>query len=136
MDRDTHFTHRFPAMMISRRFKAGCLMTLLIGFCLGIGFVFGILAQQAWKKKTEDPVFMKWAAMKQLEKLKPDEAQRQKFEQKTDKAVAEMMTFKGQAMHNIWDIIDRTCTELEQDITTAQKDVWSHIKPQRPKNSQ
>ena len=119
-------------MMFSRRFKAGCLMTLLIGFCLGIGFVFGVLSHQAWKKKTEDPVFMKWAAMKQLEKLKPDEAQRQKFEQKTDKAVAELMTFKGQAMHNIWDIIDRTCTDLEQDLTPEQKESWLKLRPKRP----
>ena len=107
-------------------------MMLLVGFCLGIGFVFGILAHQSWKKKTEDPVFMKWAAMKQLEKLKPDEAQRQKFEQKTDKAVAELMTIKGQALRTIWDIIDRTCTDLEQDLTPAQKETWSKLRPKRP----
>jgi hypothetical protein len=119
-------------MMISRRFKAGCLMTLLIGFCLGIGFVFGILAQQVWKKKTEDPAFMKWAAMKQLGKLKPDEAQRQKFELKLDGAVAELMALKGQAMRGIWDIIDRTCGELEQDLTPAQKEPWAKLRPKRP----
>jgi hypothetical protein len=119
-------------MMISRRFKAGCLMTLLVGFCLGIGFVFGILAHQSWKKKTEDPVFMKWAAMKQLEKLNPDEGQRQKFEQKTDKAVAELITYKGQAIHTIWEIIDRTCTEIEQDLTPEQKAKWPKLRPKRP----
>lgn len=119
-------------MMISRRFKAGCLMTLLIGFCLGIGFVFGILAHQAWKKKTEQPEFMKWAAMKHLEKLNPDETQRQKLRTRVDAAVAELTSVKNQATHTVWDILDRTASEIDQDLTPAQKETWQKIKPQRP----
>lgn len=119
-------------MMISRRFKAGCLMTLLIGFCLGIGFVFGILAHQAWKKKTEQPEFMKWAAMKHLKKLEPTPEQLPKIEAKVDAAIAELMTFKAQALRNIWDILDRTSGEIDQDLTSEQKEQWSKIKPQRP----
>jgi hypothetical protein len=119
-------------MMISRRFKAGCLMTLLIGFCLGIGFVFGILAHQAWKKKTEQPEFMKWAAMNHLKKLEPTPEQLPKIEAKVDAAIAELMTFKAQALRNIWDILDRTSGEIDQDLTSEQKEQWSKIKPQRP----
>jgi hypothetical protein len=119
-------------MILSRRFKAGCLMTLLIGFCLGIGFVFGVLAHQAWKKKTEDPVFMKWAAMKQLDKLQPTPEQRPKLEAKVDAAITELMTFKATALHTLWDILDRTITEIETDLSPEQKAEWSRLKPKRP----
>ena len=118
-------------MMISRRFKAGCLMTLLIGFCLGIGFVFGFLGHQAWKKKTEDPAFMKWVVMNQLKKLKPTTEQHQKFETRVDDAITELMDFKKEAHNHIWDIIDRTTGDIEQDLTPAQKEEWSKIKPKR-----
>lgn len=123
-------------MMISRRFKAGCLMTLLIGFCLGIGFVFGFLAHQTWKKKTEDPAFMKWAAMNHLKKLKPTPEQHQKFETRVDGAITDLMSFKKQATMHIWDIIERTEGEIEQDLTPAQKEEWSKIRPKRPAEPQ
>lgn len=119
-------------MMSSRRFKAGCLMTLLIGFCLGIGFVFGFLGHQAWKKKTEDPAFMKWVVMNQLNKLKPTTEQQQKFEARVDGAVTELMDFRKEAHNNIWDIIERTTGGIEQDLTPAQKEEWTKIKPKRP----
>lgn len=119
-------------MMISRRFKAGCLMTLLVGFCVGIGFVFGILAHQAWKKKTEQPEFMKWAAMRHLEKLQPTPEQRPKLEAKVDSTIAELMTFKAQAMRTIWDTLDRASADIDQDLTPEQKAKWSELKPKRP----
>jgi hypothetical protein len=119
-------------MILSRRFKAGCLMTLLVGFCLGIGFVFGILAHQAWKKKTEQPEFMKWVAMNHLKKLQPTPEQLPKLEAKVDTAITELMTFKAQALRNIWDILERTTSEIDQDLTPEQKKEWSRIKPKRP----
>ncbi len=119
-------------MMISRRSKVGCLMTLLVGFCLGIGFVFGILAHQAWKKKTEDPAFMKWAAMNHLNKLELTAEQLPKLEARVDAAIAELMTFKAQALRSIWDIIERTSMEIDQDLTPKQKKEWSRIKPKKP----
>jgi hypothetical protein len=122
-------------MMISRRFKAGCLMTLLIAFCLGIGFVVGILAQQAWKKKTEDPAFMKWAAMKHLDKLEPSAEQRLKMEAQVDQAVAELMRLKSTALKNIWDIIDRTGLAIDQELDGQQKERWQQLKPQRPEEA-
>lgn len=122
-------------MIISRRFKAGCLMTLLIGFCLGIGFVFGILAHQAWKKKTEQPEFMKWAAMKHLEKLQPTAEQRPKLEARVDATIAELMTFKAEAMNRIWQVIDQATQEVDEDLTPAQKAEWEKIRPRRSKES-
>jgi hypothetical protein len=119
-------------MMISRRSKVGCLMTLLVGFCLGIGFVFGILAHQAWKKKTDDPAFMKWAAMNHLKKLEPTPEQVPKLEARVDAAIAELVTFKSQAVRSIWDILDRATTEIDQNLTPEQKEEWSRIKPKKP----
>ena len=122
-------------MMISRRFKAGCLMTLLIGFCLGIGFVFGILAHQAWKRKTEQPDFMKWVAMKHLEKLQPTAEQRPKLEARVDATIAELMIFKSEAMNRIWQIIDQATQRVGEDLTPAQKAEWEKIRPKRSKES-
>lgn len=119
-------------MMISRRFKAGCLMTLLVGFCVGIGFVFGIFAHQAWKKKTEQPAFMKWAAMKHLDKLQPTDEQRPKLEAKVDAAITELTTYKTQALRTIWDTLERTSADIEQELTPEQKARWSDIRPKRP----
>ena len=121
--------------MITRRFKAGCLMTLLVGFCVGIGFVFGILAHQAWKKKTEKPEFMKWAAMKHLDKLKPTPEQRPKLEAKVDAAIAELTSFKAQAMRTIWNTLDRASADIDQELTPDQKAKWSEIKPKRPEET-
>jgi hypothetical protein len=119
-------------MMISRRFKVGCLMTLLAGFCLGIGFVFGILAHHAWKKKTEEPAFMKWVVMLQLEKLDISPEQRGKFEKRVDAAVSELLTFRTDAMKQIWSIIERASEELNADLTPPQQEKWRRIMPRRP----
>jgi len=119
-------------MTITRRFKVGCLMTLLIGFGIGIGFIFGILAHQSWKKKTEEPVFMKWAAMKNIDKLDPTPEQKQKLETIVDRAITELIDFKAQALTHIWDIIDRTENEIEAELTPEQKTEWADIKPKRP----
>jgi hypothetical protein len=75
---------------------------------------------------------MKWAAMNHLKKLEPTPEQLPKIEAKVDAAIAELMTFKAQALRSIWDILDRTTTEIDQDLTPEQKEEWSKIKPQRP----
>lgn len=118
-------------MMISSRFKVGFLMTLLVGFCLGIGFVFGILAHQAWKKKTEEPAFMKWVVMSQLKKLELSPEQRSKVEKRVDAAVSELLTFRTDAMKQIWSIIERASEELNADLTPAQQEKWRVIMPRR-----
>lgn len=119
-------------MMISRRFKVGCLMTLPVGFCLGIGFVFGILAHQAWKKKTEEPTFMKWVVMTQVKKLELSPEQQGKVEKRVDAAVSELLTFRADAMKQIWFIIERASEELNADLTPAQQEKWRKIMPKRP----
>ncbi len=122
-------------MNFSRRFKVGCLMTLLVSFCIGIGFIFGILAHQAWKKKTEQPEFMKWAAMKQLEKLKLTDEQRPQLEAKVDTAITELMTIKSKSLQSLWDTLDHTAADIDQSLTSEQKVKWSKLRPKRPKES-
>lgn len=122
-------------MNFSRRFKVGCLMTLLVSFCIGIGFIFGILAHQAWKKKTEQPEFMKWAAMKQLEKLKLTDEQRPQLEARVDTAITELMTIKSKSLQSLWDTLDRTAADIDQSLTSEQKVKWSKLRPKRPKES-
>jgi hypothetical protein len=119
-------------MTLSRRSKVGCLMTLLVGFCLGIGLVFGILAHQAWKKKTEEPAFMKWVVMMQLGKLDLEPEQRGRVEKRVDAAVSELLTFRTDAMKQIWSIIERAGEELNADLTPAQQEKWRKIMPKRP----
>ncbi len=46
--------------------------------------------------------------------------------------IAELKTFKATALHSLWDILDRTLTEIETDLTPDQKAEWSRIKPKRP----
>jgi hypothetical protein len=117
---------------ISRRFKAGCLFTLFAGLCVGIGFVLGILAQQTWKKKTEEPKIVKWAAMKHLEKLKPTEEQKRVFEPRIDAAIVELETYKAEAMRGVWDLIDRVVADIDAELTPEQKVKWGEIRPKRP----
>lgn len=121
-------------MTLSRRFKAGCLMTLFAGFCVGIGFVLGVLAQQTWKKKTEEPKIVKWAAMKHLEKLNPTEEQKRAFEPRIDAAIVELETYKAEAMRGVWDLIDRVVADIDAELTPEQKVKWEEIRPKRPED--
>jgi hypothetical protein len=119
-------------MMISRRTKLGCLMTLLVGFCLGIGFVIGVVAHQAWKKKTEEPAFMKWVVMMQMDKLDLAPEQRGRVEKRVDATVNELLTFRTDAMNQIWSLIERAGEEINADLTPAQQEKWRKIMPKRP----
>lgn len=118
-------------MTVSRRFKAGCLFSLFAVFCGGIGFVLGVLAQQTWKKKTEEPKIVKWAAMKHLEKLNPTPEQREAFEPKIDAAIIELEAYKAQAKSGVWDLIDRVTDGIDAELTPEQKAKWAEIRPKR-----
>lgn len=119
-------------MMFSRRSKAGCLISVLIVVSVGLGFVLGILVSKGIQKKKEDPVFWKQAAMKQLEKLHPDAAQREKFEKHTDQAVSELATLRQEGIQHVWEIVSRAVTGIQQDLTPEQKDAFEKIRPKPP----
>ncbi len=119
-------------MIATRRTKAGCLLTLVIGFSLGVGFVFGVLAMKAFEKKKENPAFWKESAMKRLEKLHPTDTQRQLFEAHTDKAVSELSDLRKSALVSVWQIVGRTLTHIEQDLTPEQKATFEKLRPKAP----
>lgn len=116
-------------MTLSRRTKAGCLLTLLAAFCIGIGFVLGLLAQQTWKRKTEDPATMKWAAMKHLDKLNPTDEQRLAFEPKIEAAIQELGRLKTEGKTRGWELIDRVADDINALLTPEQQAKWAEIRP-------
>jgi hypothetical protein len=119
-------------MMATRRTKAGCLISLVIGFSIGVGFILGILAMKAYEKKKENPAFWKENAMKHLEKLHPSDAQRQLFEAHTDKAVAELTTLRKEAIQSVWQIVERALTGIQQDLTPEQNATFEKLRPKTP----
>jgi hypothetical protein len=119
-------------MNVSPKTKAGCLMSLLAAACLGAGFLLGVAAHHTWKKKTEDPAFMRWAAMKHLEKLKLTPEQTLKVQARVDAAVQELVDYRQTALKQIWEIIDRTSDGIQEDLTTDQQQAWQTLRPKRP----
>lgn len=120
-------------MSISPRKKAGCLITLLIFMGIGVGFMLGLIVSKNIQKKKEAPAFWKQAAMKQLDKLHPDEAQRKKFEAYTDQAVAELSALRQEGIKNVWQIVERAVKSVEQELTPEQQQKFEDIRPKPPK---
>ncbi|MBB5036409.1 hypothetical protein [Prosthecobacter dejongeii] len=119
-------------MSYSPRTKAGCLITLLIVFSLGVGFTLGIIVSKGIQKKKEDPAFWKQQAMKHLEKLHPAEAQRPRLEAHTDKAVAELTELREEGIRQVWEIVTRAAQDIEKELTPEQKEVFEKIRPKPP----
>ncbi|MES2735772.1 MAG: hypothetical protein V4672_05600 [Verrucomicrobiota bacterium] len=122
-------------MSYSPRTKAGCLITLLILFSLGVGFTLGFIVSKGIQKKKEDPAFWKQAAMKHLEKLHPNVAQREKLEAHTDKAVAELTVLREEGIKNVWQIVGRAVEGIRQELTPEQKEVFEKIRPKAPEGA-
>ncbi|MCW0220288.1 MAG: hypothetical protein OJI67_18320 [Prosthecobacter sp.] len=120
-------------MSLSSRKKAGCLITLLIFMGIGVGFMLGLIVSKNIQKKKEAPAFWKQAAMKQLDKLQPDEAQRKKFEAYTDQAVAELSALRQEGIKNVWQIVERAVKSVEQELTPEQQQKFEDIRPKPPK---
>lgn len=121
-------------MTFSPRLKLGCLSTLFATFCVGIGFIAGIVAYQIWKKKTDDPEFIKWTVMKHLEKLEPSAEQRAKFEPHVDQALSDITALKSAATQDVWNTIDRAADRIATHLTPDQQNQWQIIRPKRPKH--
>ncbi len=120
-------------MTFSPRMRVGCLFTLFAFFCLGSGFVVGVVSHQTWKKKTDDPTFMKWMTMRHLEKLKPSSEQRQQIEPTIDTALADLATIKAEATHSVWQVIDQAADRIAEKLNPEQQAKWSQIRPKRPR---
>ena len=107
-------------------------MTLFAVFCGGAGFVLGVVAVQVWKKKTEEPDFMRWAARKHLQKLKPSEEQWPKIDERIQTAVDEALQLKARSTRELWDIIERAADGVNEELTPEQRQKWEEIRPKRP----
>ena len=70
--------------------------------------------------------------MKRLEKLHPTDTQRQLFEAHTNKAVSELSDLRTDALVSVWQIVGRTLTRIEQDLTPEQKATFEKIRPKAP----
>jgi len=119
-------------MSLSRRTKAGCLISMLIVMSMGAGFMLGILVSKGLQKKKEDPVFWKQAAMKHLEKLHPNDAQRAKFESHTDKAVTELSALREEGIKDVWEIVLRATADIQQELSPEQRETFEKIRPKPP----
>ncbi len=118
--------------MLTRRTKAGLLITLLIFISVAAGFTMGIILSSVVAKKKEDPAFWKKAAMKQLERLHPTEEQRKKFEGHTDQAVGELAALRQEGIKDVWEIVGRAVDGVQQELTPEQREKFEKIKPKPP----
>lgn len=121
-------------MTVSLRSKAGCLITLLIVLSTGVGFTLGILVAKGIQKKKEDPAFWKQAAMKKLDELNPDDAQRKRFETHTDQAVTELSSLRQEGIRRVWEVLDRALDGIEADLKPEQKQTFEKIRPKPPES--
>ena len=114
------------------RFKILFLLSLLVLISAGAGFFVGIALSSAINKKKDNPVFWKQAAMKQLDKLKPSEEQKKKFELRTDGAVKELTELRTHAIKDVWQIVDRALIDIDHELTPEQRETFIKIKPKAP----
>ena len=121
-------------MTLSIRSKAGCLISVLVLLSTGVGFTLGILVAKGVQKKKEDPAFWKQAAMKKLDELNPDEAQRKRFETHTEQAVADLTSLRQEGIRRVWEVVARTTGHIEEELKPEQKEAFEKIRPKPPES--
>lgn len=114
------------------RFKIVALLSLLVLVSMTAGFFLGAIVANKVNKKKENPTYWKEAAMKHLEKLKPDDAQRKQFEVPIDTAVKDLTDLRQQAIKDVWKIVDRAVIDVEKDLKPEQRETFEKIKPKAP----
>lgn len=120
-------------MMFRRpRLKILFLLSLLVLISAGMGFFAGVALSSKINKKKENPAFWKQAAMKQLDKLKPDAEQRKKFETITDEAVKNLTDLRSRGIKDVWGIVSRAVQSIDPELTPEQRETFDKIKPKAP----
>lgn len=115
--------------LLSRRFKVALLLALLVVVSMGIGFFLGIGLAKAIAKKKEDPSFWNEAALKQLEKLHPNDAQRERFKQLVGGAVDELIVVRERTITDVRTILVRVIADIDQELTPEQREAFAKLKP-------
>jgi hemerythrin superfamily protein len=114
------------------RFKIVALLSLLVLVSMTAGFFLGAIFANVINKKKENPAYWKQAAMKHLEKLKPDAEQKKRFEVPIDAAVKDLSELRQQAIKDIWKIVDQAVIDIEKDLKPEQRETFEKIKPKAP----
>lgn len=115
--------------MVTRRFKAGCLVTVLVFVSVIVGVFLGVVLEKAIAKKRENPAFWNEAALKQLEKLHPTEAQRTRFKELVSGAVDELTVVRTETITNVQTILIRVLADLDKELTPEQHEQFEKMKP-------
>lgn len=116
-------------MIFRSRAKVVFLLSLLVMVSVAVGFFLGIIVSSIVNKKKDNPKFWREAAMKQLAKLKPTEAQKKAFAAPVDEAVKDLTELKKQAIHDVWQIIDKALVKIDKELTPEQRQQFEKIKP-------
>ena len=115
--------------MISRRIKAGLLLTLLVLVCVTLGFLLGLGVAKAIAKKKDDPAFWNEAALRHLEKLHPDETQRERFKVLVGGAVDELTVVRQETISDVQRILTRLLSDIDKELSPEQHEMFSKMKP-------
>lgn len=115
--------------LFSRRIKVALLLALLVIVSMGIGFFLGIGLAKAIAKKKDDPAFWNEAALKQLEKLHPTDAQRERFKQLVGGAVDELIVVRERTITDVRTILVRVIAEIDKELTPEQRKTFAKLKP-------
>lgn len=118
---------------MTSRFKAGCLISLALLVAGGAGFIFGVLSHQTWKRKSGEPGFIRWVALRQIQKLEPDADQLPRLEAHVDRALDDLQHMRREAELSTWDVIDRAADAVAGELTPEQAARWQELRPKRPK---
>ncbi len=116
-------------LMISRRIKAGLLLTLLVLVCVTLGFLLGLGVAKAIAKKKDDPAFWNEAALRHLEKLHPDETQRERFKVLVGGAVDELTVVRQETISDVQRILTRLLSDIDKELSPEQHEMFSKMKP-------
>ena len=116
-------------MMLSRRAKITSMLLLLVLVSIGVGFFFGAIVSKEVTRRKNDPVFWRKKALRQMEKLEPTPEQRQKFEERTDAAVKELVEIRAETVARAHEVVARAVTDIEKELTPEQIEVFQRFKP-------
>lgn len=114
------------------RFKIVALLSLLVLVSMTAGFFLGAIVANKVNKKKENPTYWKEAAMKHLEKLRPDAEQKKKLEVPIDAAVKDLTDLRKQAIKDVWQIVDRAVIDIDKQLTPEQRETFEKLKPKTP----
>lgn len=116
-------------MIFSRRIRVSLLLLLLVLISGGVGFFLGIIVSKVVAKKKDDPAVWHETALKDLEKLQPTDAQRERFRDIVGRAVDELTVVRNSTLETVVSTFNRAVDNIEKELTPAQKEKFAKMKP-------